>query len=58
MRKKKNMERVKRKKSYVYSLYLSLCDKVYSQWLIYNNLGMLGYKIMTSVVMIIKKHSC
>ena len=48
--KKKNIERVLLKKGYVYSLYLSLCDKISSQWLIYNNLALLCYKIKTEII--------
>ena len=42
-------------KSYVDSFYLFVCDKVYSQYLIYK-IAMSGCKIMTLIVMtMIKK---
>ena len=41
-KKEKHAEGVHLKKSYIYSLYLYLCDKVFFQKLIYSNLAMFG----------------
>ena len=50
-KKEKYIDRVSLSKKVLF--IFPLCDKVHSQWLIYSNLAMLGYKIMTLIIMII-----
>ena len=58
-KKEKYIERVSLSKKVAIILFIfPLCDKVHSQWLIYNNLAMLGYKIMTVIIMIIMEQDC
>ena len=58
--KKKNRERVyfARKFKFILFIFIYLCDKVCSQWLIYDDLVMLGYKIKTAITMIKKRGCC
>ena len=53
--KKIDKECTSQEQSCIYSLYLSSRDKIYSQWLTYNNLVILGYKKMTIILIIVKK---